>query len=507
MYGQIRPMIMAQDLPKQIDGVLIKHQEELLQRLEAWLARLDDSLRSRIDRLDRTDNEECEDFIRQYGPVKAPTPPSPVAESEAAGVMHDSSKRSIKRTISAVEYESAKEEAHRVGDLKRIIFQEKAAQHVSAITACCRSCQGAAQRISSSTWFNLTVALVIVSNSIFLGFQLEMSLHIPDSREQSFAFLLGHLFYAILFTVEMLIRMVADGPRRYVAGPEWMWNWLDVLVVIPAWLELIVDFIDSEVAHNSSSNFRIIRVLRITRMLQVLRSVRLVRVIYAFRELVFSIIDTTRQLCWAMILLVLLIYSFGVLFTDAVLSHPHMEDIPQAAFYFGSVYKSCTTLFRTTLSGFDWNDAADSLLPVGMFWVQVFHVYVAFCGFAVLNVITGVFVNSAIKTREKDHDTLMLHVQKFKALATRIWQQMDSSGLGQITIDEFERMFADADMQAFFEALEITAIDAWTLFDSLDADGDHVISYNEFIDRCMQLHGNARSVDLFAVKQVSNKAG
>ena len=32
-----------------------------------------------------------------------------------------------------------------------------------------------------------------VSNSIFLGFQLEMSLHIPDSREQSFAFLLGHL--------------------------------------------------------------------------------------------------------------------------------------------------------------------------------------------------------------------------------------------------------------------------------------------------------------------------
>ncbi|CAJ1346375.1 unnamed protein product [Effrenium voratum] len=176
-------------------------------------------------------------------------------------------------------------------------------------------------------------------------------------------------------------------------------------------------------------------------MLQVLRSVRLVRVIYAFRELVFSIIDTTRQLCWAMILLVLLIYSFGVLFTDAVLSHPHMEDIPQAAFYFGSVYKSCTTLFRTTLSGFDWNDAADSLLPVGMFWVQVFHVYVAFCGFAVLNVITGragscslqacVFVNSAIKTREKDHDTLMLHVQKFKALATRIWQQMDSSGVRQ----------------------------------------------------------------------------
>ena len=33
-------------------------------------------------------------------------------------------------------------------------------------------------------------------------------------------------------------------------------------------------------------------------MLQVIRSVRLIRVIHAFRELIFSILDTTRQLVW-----------------------------------------------------------------------------------------------------------------------------------------------------------------------------------------------------------------
>ena len=51
----------------------------------------------------------------------------------------------------------------------------------------------------------------------------------------------------------------------------------------------------------------------------------------------------------------------------------------------------------------------------------------------------------------------------------------------------------------------MNAVDAWTLFDSLDADGDHLVSYEDFAERCMQLAGTARSVDLFALKQQTSK--
>ena len=44
-------------------------------------------------------------------------------------------------------------------------------------------------------------------------------------------------------------------------------------------------------------------------------------------------------------------------------------------------------------------------------------------------------------------------------------------------------------VRAFFEFLEMGAVDAWTLFASLDADGDHVISLNDFVERCTQLLG------------------
>ena len=58
-------------------------------------------------------------------------------------------------------------------------------------------------------------------------------------------------------------------------------------------------------------------------------------------------------------------------------------------------------------------------------------------------------------------------------------------------------------MKAFFESLEIGAVDAWTLFLSLDIDGDNLISIDEFMERCVQLRGPARSVDLYAIRRLN----
>ena len=36
-----------------------------------------------------------------------------------------------------------------------------------------------------------------------------------------------------------------------------------------------------------------------------------------------------------------------------------------------------------------------------------------------------------------------------------------------------------------------------------DKDGDHTISVDEFTERCMQLHGPAKSADLYAIRQLT----
>lgn len=123
------------------------------------------------------------------------------------------------------------------------------------------------------------------------------------------------------------------------------------------------------------------------RLLRVIRVVRVVRVFKALRTLVHSLVDTTKSLVWAMLLLALIVYIFSILFTDVVLDHLQYDGTSsigdeKLAMYFGTIFSSCTTLFRSLLNGFSWYDAADALGGVHSFWAQMFHFYMAFCRFA-----------------------------------------------------------------------------------------------------------------------------
>ncbi|CAE7555928.1 KCNA1 [Symbiodinium sp. CCMP2592] len=520
-------------MQKLVEEVLQRQHNALILRLESWLSKLDEQLPPRT----------ISDWARQATPVPMTNRISNMsARSTRSRRDEDRDKveeKPQRRSIHSEDYELAHSEADRIESMKNLAMASRQTSKTrTKLQSWARKMQQKAARLANSLAFNVFFGVVIVSNSVFLGLQLEWSawqvdqlvepasLGIRVLQKRKFAlwlyglgqsagvmrgrFLAGHLIYATLFSVEMLIRFIATGPKTYFFGHSCAWNWLDIMVVVPAWVEICMDIASANATEpgTGASNFRIIRVFKLTRLLQVLRSVRIVRFVSAFRALVYSVIDTTRQLLWAMVLLILIIYSFGILFTDAVLYHLFWFDEIEEAdlkLYFGSVFHSCTTLFRALMNGFDWSVAADALLPLGEFWVQLFHLYIAFCGLAVLNVITGVFVNSAIKTREKDHETLMQNMYKLKDLVGDLWKKLDKAGAGKITITEFERMFEEEDMRAFFGAIEMNAMDAWTLFDSLDADGDHLISFEEFKERCLQLHGPARSVDLFALKQQNNK--
>jgi len=46
--------------------------------------------------------------------------------------------------------------------------------------------------------------------------------------------------------------------------------------------------------------------------------------------------------------------------------------------------------------------------------------------------------------------------------------RIDERGHGQISFTDFEKLFGDEGVKAFFEALQIGAVDAWTLFTTLE---------------------------------------
>jgi len=373
------------------------------------------------------------------------------------------------------------------------------------------------QALMSSHVSHMFWALVIMTNSVYLGVHLDWSVdHRGSSGNPTFFAL--HLIYALLFTLEVVLRVMAWGCRTLLWGQDWHWNWLDLFVVISSWVEFAFDLTNSaqDQVSRGNSNFRLMRLLRLGRLVRVVRIVRVVRLFRALRTLVASLAGTLKSLFWSFLLLGLIIYIFAILFTDIVLDHLIEYDIARSRddpmqFYFGNLYSSSTTLYRSISNGLTWHTAADSLGPAGEFWVQAYNFFVAFSAFCVLNVMTGVFCNSAIKAAENDHElAVQASVQMRKELKDQVVQlfdTIDERGLGQLTISEFERHFDNDAVKAFFEVLKIGAVDAWTLFTSLDKDGDHTVNVDEFVERCMQLHGPARSADLFAMRQQNVKYG
>merc|ERR1719267_404906 len=72
--------------------------------------------------------------------------------------------------------------------------------------------------------------------------------------------------------------------------------------------------------------------------------------------------------------------------------------------HFGSLWEAMISLWCAISGGNDWWHYAELLrsLQYGEFYLLVFFFYIAFCVIGLLNVVTGIFVDSAVCTRTED---------------------------------------------------------------------------------------------------------
>ncbi|CAJ1331417.1 unnamed protein product [Effrenium voratum] len=258
------------------------------------------------------------------------------------------------------------------------------------------------------------------------------------------------------------------------------------------------------------SGFKVFRVIRITRIIKTARLVRIFRFVIALRTLVTSIFHTLKALFWALALLVLIVYVFAVLFTQIVhdyhLDHDgaqhRMNEAEQlaSARYFGSLPNTMLSLFMSIAGGVSWEAILRPLIAIDMLWAFFYLFYISFTYFAVLNVVTGVFCQSAIENAQKDHAAMVQsilenkaqHMDKVKALFSKLGA--DDTGL--ITFDMLEAKFDTPAVSEYFESLGLDVSDAWSFFKLLDMDGGGAVEIEEFLMGCLRLRGQARAMDI-----------
>merc|ERR1719235_3104707 len=99
----------------------------------------------------------------------------------------------------------------------------------------------------------------------------------------------------------------------------------------------------------------------------------------------------------------------------------------------------------------------------------VFYVlYIAFSMFALLNVVTGLFVEKALASALDDRDAViqeqLAREESYANEVRRCFHEADEDGSGTISWNEFNAHLGDPRVQAYFKTLDIDAPEIRGLF-------------------------------------------
>jgi len=235
--------------------------------------------------------------------------------------------------------------------------------------------------------------------------------------------------------------------------------------------------------------------------------------------MIFSILRSLKSLIWVILVLSLTFYLFAIVFTTAATSHMpereqwFSEENQGLVAFFGSLGDSILSLFMAMSGGRDWAEYYDVLRPLHIQYRFLFLIFITFSVFAVVNIVTGVFVDSALECNHTDRE-IMVHeelVTKRRYLESmqEAFVEMDEDGSDCIGLEEFEAKLDDERVIAYFNALKLDVSDAATLFRLLDYDNSGQISIHEFLTGCYTLQGESRSLDMkimqFEVQSLQEK--
>eukprot|EP00933_Yihiella_yeosuensis_P065111 TRINITY_DN68756_c0_g1_i1.p1 TRINITY_DN68756_c0_g1~~TRINITY_DN68756_c0_g1_i1.p1 ORF type:complete len:270 (+),score=53.27 TRINITY_DN68756_c0_g1_i1:87-812(+) len=182
---------------------------------------------------------------------------------------------------------------------------------------------------------------------------------------------------------------------------------------------------------------------------------------------------------------------------------------PRLLEFWGDVFQGMLTLFMTITGGVNWYDCVMPLEKVSHATLYMFLAFIFVTYFCVLNVVTGVFCNSAIEAAGDDPDLQAFHIsQQHKTTRSKIkefFHKMDTDGSGMVSVLEFEQALSDEEMLSNFEAIGVGVSEAWEVFQLLDSDHSNTVDGDEFIEGCLKLHGGSSEVDVALIRADINQ--
>jgi len=150
----------------------------------------------------------------------------------------------------------------------------------------------------------------------------------------------------------------------------------------------------------------------------------------------------------------------------------------------------------------DWGDMANPLVThLSATYGIIFAGYIIFAILAMMNVMTGVFVEAALGIAKADEDAYMVTHMK------NLLKVTDKDESGSISWEEFEEQLDNPAMMEYFKCIDVDITEGRSLFDILDPEAEGQIESDTFVSGCLRLRGPARALDLEILANLTRKAG
>ncbi|CAE7463845.1 unnamed protein product [Symbiodinium sp. KB8] len=165
---------------------------------------------------------------------------------------------------------------------------------------------------------------------------------------------------------------------------------------------------------------------------------------------------------------------------------------------YGTAYRALYTLYEITFAG-NWPTNVRPVLDrAGHGFVIFFVVYITIIVFAVIRVISAIFLKDTLDAANNDAEHLVVERLRKKAeyveKLEQVFHAMDDSGDGMITEERLTNILANPVAKAYFQTLDVDIYESAALFHLLD-NGDGEVTLEEFIEGIMRCKGQARAID------------
>jgi len=367
-------------------------------------------------------------------------------------------------------------------------------------------------RVIKSNLFDSLCTLVIVANSFFIGYSSEFAISNP-ANPISTTISRGNWFFVIFYFVELSLRLMVFKLYFFI-NAEWKWNIFDMLLVCSSIYSTVSALVSGGAAGGGSN------VLRLLRLMKMMKMLRLIRVMKFFRELrlmLMPIITSLRSLFWTLCMLAIIMYIFGIIFLQATAgalvdaaADPLNTEIDDRVHeelhkHWGSVATSMITLYFAVTGGNDWAALAEPLKSCGLTYYAIFLFYIAFLTFAVLNILTGIFVETAMSFSQSDNESVTLLEREnnsYLDMVAAALPLLDVDRSGALSYEEFAQSIETPEVQLFLEKHDMTEHDARILFWRISSDGLQDVAIPDLVHVFARMKGGAKdnTMDLQAIQ-------